>query len=73
VRIQFIAARWALKISTYSIVPSGHSASTDQYSASPSTTQKIGFGAMMDMPAFILAFFDLRKADRLPQLTADLY
>src|ERR1700692_81405 len=43
VRIQFTASEWPLKVSTCSIVPSGHSASTDHFSPSRSTTQKTGF------------------------------
>jgi hypothetical protein len=43
VLIQFTASEWPLKVSTCSIVPSGHSASTDHFSPSLSTTQKTGF------------------------------
>lgn len=43
VLIQFTASEWPLKVSTCSIVPSGHSASTDHFSPSHSTTQKTGF------------------------------
>ena len=39
----FTASKWPLKVSICSIVPSGHSASTDHCGPSVSTTQKMGF------------------------------
>jgi hypothetical protein len=48
---QFNASRPSLKVSTSSIVPSGHSASTIQCSPSLRTTQKIGVRAVTFSPA----------------------
>ena len=39
----FTASKWPLKVLICSIVPSGHSASTDHCGPSVSTTQKTGF------------------------------
>ena len=41
--IQSAALNWWSNASTFSIVPSGHSASTDHLSRSRRTTQKMGF------------------------------
>jgi len=43
--IQLVASTWASNVSIRSIVPSGHSASTDHRSPSARTIQKMGFAA----------------------------
>ena len=68
--IQLVASTWASNVSIRSIVPSGHSASTDHRSPSARTIQKMGFAATVNVAIFLVSTFDTHQiTDRMVIIT----